>query len=488
MGVGCWAFSFFQIRQAFYLDVECCTFSSFQICQVFSLDVECWMLDVHFFSWFSMDAVYKILIVFAVMLGSVRIKFPLGGALIVGGMALNLWAGRTITDSFLSLGESFASLEMWLLLAVTMLIVEIARFMTVAENSNEIVGAAQRWGGRHGRAASLMTLPAIIGLVPMPAGALFSAPLVEQAGSGVEGSNEWKAAINYWFRHVWEYWWPLYPGVIIAMAIFEMDAWCFMSVQFPFTLMAIGSGFLFLIKPHIKTFSALPVTDTGSNRRAIYLFMPLLIVVIAILMLPQFYVRILPDISVLMRKLLALLTGLLIAMIPVFIDERKRSCRTEKHGNGMFSTLFKPKSIYVFVTLMGVLVFKFLLNTSGLLLEAGNEIIASGISPAIAVAALPFMAGFVTGIALGFTGVAFPLVVGLMAAEGSGLTPLATLVLAYGFGYMGMMLSPVHLCLLVTRDYFGSSLKGIYLNILPCVISVMVLSLLLYSLFRFIGI
>ena len=435
-----------------------------------------------------MDAVYKILIVFATMLGSVRIKFPLGGALIAGGMALNLWAGRTVADSFVSLGESFCSLEMWLLLAVTMLIVEVARFMTVAKNSDEIVGAAQRWGGQHGRAASLMTLPAVIGLVPMPAGALFSAPLVEQASGEVGGDEAWRSAVNYWFRHVWEYWWPLYPGVIIAMAVFEMDAWRFMAVQFPFTLMAIGSGFLFLIKPHVKTFSALPATNTGSNKRAMFLFMPLLIVVVAILLLPQVYVHVLPDTSVLMRKLLALLTGLLIAMIPVFIDERRRHKKGDKRGHGMFSTLLKPKSVYVFITLMGVLVFKFLLTESGLLLQAGNEIIASGISPAIAVAALPFMAGLVTGIALGFTGVAFPLVVGLMAAEGSGLTPLSTLVLAYGFGYMGMMLSPVHLCLLVTRDYFGSSLKGIYLNILPCVISVMSLSLLLYALFRFIGI
>ncbi len=435
-----------------------------------------------------MDAVCKILIVFALMLGSVRIKFPLGGALVLGGMSLNLWAGRSIADSLLSLGESFASLEMWLLLAVTMLIVEVARYMTVAENSDEIVSAAQRWGGRHGRAASLMTLPAIIGLVPMPAGALFSAPLVEQASGKTGVDEDWKAAVNYWFRHVWEYWWPLYPGVIIAMAVFEMDAWRFISVQFPFTLMAIAAGFFFLIKPHIKTFSALPVTNTGSNKRAISLFMPLFIVVAAILLLPQLYGNILPDTSVLMRKLLALLTGLLIAMIPIFIDEQRRTKNGGKQGHGMFSTLLKAKSIYIFVTLMGVLIFKFLLTESGILLEAGDEIISSGISPAIAVATLPFLAGFITGIALGFTGIAFPLVVGLMVTEGSGLTPLATLVLAYGFGYMGMMLSPVHLCLLVTRDYFGSSLKGIYRHILPPVISVIFLSLLLYSIFNFIGI
>ncbi len=435
-----------------------------------------------------MDAVYKILIVFAFMLGSVRIRVPLGIALVTGGIVLNLWAGKAVSECFASLGHSFCSVEMWLLLAVTMLIVEIARFMTVAENSNEIVGAAQRWGGRHGRAASMMTLPAVIGLVPMPAGALFSAPLVEQVSGKSGVDKDWKAAVNYWFRHVWEYWWPLYPGVIIAMAIFEMDAWRFMSVQIPFTLMAIGSGFLFLIKPHIKTFSTLSTSDAGSNKRAMFLFMPLFVVIVAILLLPQLYLYVLPSSSALMRKLLALLTGLLIAMIPVYIDEQSRNKKNGKREHGMFSTLLKPKSIYVFVTLTGVLVFKSLLTESGLLLQASREIVESGVSPAIAVAMLPFLAGLVTGIALGFTGIAFPLVVGLMGAEGSGLTPLSTLVLAYGFGYMGMMLSPVHLCLLVTRDYFDSSLKGIYLHIMPCVLSVMGLSLLLYAVLKVVGI
>ncbi len=436
-----------------------------------------------------MCAVEKILIVFALMLGAARLKLPLGLALIMGGLALNLWAGYSVTESSSLLLKSFASLEMWLLLLVTVMIIEVARFMTVQENAEEITGAAQRWGGKHGRAASLMALPAVIGLVPMPAGALFSAPLVEEVSGTTGGDNNWKAAVNYWFRHVWEYWWPLYPGVIIAMAIFEMDAWRFMVAQFPFTLVAIGSGFLFLIKRHVKSYAALPVKNEGSNKRALFIFLPLFIVIVSILVLPQLYSVILPDKSVLLRKLLALLTGLFVTLIPIFVDEKRRAGDKGIRGIKMFSTITGRKSIYVFVTLIGVLVFKFLLNSSGLLPIAGKEIAASNVSPALAVAALPFLAGLVTGIALGFTGIAFPLVVGLMGADSSsGLTPLATLVLAYGFGYMGMMLSPVHLCLLVTRDYFDSSLKAIYLYILPCIASIMGLSLLLYTLFKYFGV
>jgi hypothetical protein len=34
---------------------------------------------------------------------------------------------------------------------------------------------------------------------------------------------------------------------------------------------------------------------------------------------------------------------------------------------------------------------------------------------------------------------------------------MATAVVAYGFGYVGQLLSPVHVCLVVTSEYFKTS-------------------------------
>ena len=105
---------------------------------------------------------------------------------------------------------------------------------------------------------------------------------------------------------------------------------------------------------------------------------------------------------------------------------------------------------------------------------------SAGIPLVSVIAVLPFVAGLVTGIAIGFAGPAFPLIVGLMEAEGSGLTPMATLVLSFGFGYAGMMLSPVHLCFVLTRDFFATSYRRIYPHILPCVIVLLAGSVLAY--------
>jgi hypothetical protein len=46
------------------------------------------------------------------------------------------------------------------------------------------------------------------------------------------------------------------------------------------------------------------------------------------------------------------------------------------------------------------------------------------------------------------------------------------MLLAFAGGFMGVMASPVHLCLVLTKEYFGASLgKTLTLLILPIVIT-----------------
>ena len=89
-----------------------------------------------------------------------------------------------------------------------------------------------------------------------------------------------------------------------------------------------------------------------------------------------------------------------------------------------------------------------------------------------------------TGIAIGFAGAAFPIVVGFISADAS-LHPISALVLAFSMGYSGMMLSPVHLCFLLTVDYFSASFIKVYKYIIPCVLSVMFFGIFLFQVLQF---
>ncbi|NQT94148.1 MAG: DUF401 family protein, partial [Lentisphaerae bacterium] len=275
---------------------------------------------------------------------------------------------------------------------------------------------------------------------------------------------------------VWEYWWPLYPGVIVAMSVFDMEPYRFISIQFLFTPVAVAAGYFFLIRPNVRGLAAAGSPPGGRSRDALRLLLPIAAVVLALFLVPTPLASLFPRMGISSRKMLSVLIGLLVGVAVVFVQEKDR--------RRMFSSLPRRKSISVLVSLGGVLIFKFLLGTSGLLPLAGDELTRSGIPLVLAVATLPFLAGLVTGVAVGFAGAALPLVVGLMAAEGSGLTPASTLVLAYGFGYAGMMLSPVHLCLLVTKDYFSAPLRSVYRHVLPCVLVVMVYAVVAHVVLR----
>lgn len=430
-----------------------------------------------------MPAIAKILIVFAGMLGTTRVRVPLGVSLVLGGISLALWSGMPPMDTFAALGQSLLEPELWLLLAVTALIIELGRFSTSGRNAETIVAATRRWGGRHGRSASLMALPAMIGLIPMPGGALFSAPFVAQVGDPVAGEGDWKTAVNYWFRHVWEYWWPLYPGVIVTMSIFDIPTWRFFAVQVPFTAVAVGAGYCLLIRRYVGRLTDDAAPADGNHRGAALVFGPLVIVVLCAMVLPGLLSTWFPAMAPQMRKLTGVLVGLVIGLAAALAFGR-HAAGDEGGGFRLFAGLLKRKSLNVIFTLIGVLVFKHMLDRAGLVPTASTELMTSGIPVSVAVAVLPFLAGLVTGLALGFAGVSFPLVVGLMAVEGLGLRPLSTLVLAYGFGYMGMMLSPIHLCFLVSKDYFGTSHFPVYRRLLPCAATVLAYTILAHVMLR----
>ena len=424
----------------------------------------------------DISAVAKILIVFFGVLAVSRIRVPLGVGLIGGGLALDLWAGKTLPALPADLWQALMRPELWLLAVTITLIMEVGHFMASDESGKAILALARRYGGRHGQALSLVLIPAALGLVPMPGGALFSAPLVGRTAQDSSNSPEWKAAVNYWFRHIMEYWWPLYPVVIVTLSIFTVQTWKFMLLQIPFTFVSLSAGYFFLLRHQAFSFSA-DETAEHNPPSIVQVLLPIVIIVLATLLLPEFFHRMLPGLNPASWKLLSMLTGLAVSLVIIW---RNR----DRNKREMFSGLVSKKTFTVFITLAGVMIFESLLNSSGLIPLAGRELSTGRVPIGLIIAFLPFLAGLVTGIAIGFAGAAFPIVVGFISAGEINMQPMAALVLAFSMGYAGMMLSPVHLCFLLTVEYFNASFLKVYRYILPCALSVMVFGVILYQMLQ----
>ncbi|MFA5353927.1 MAG: DUF401 family protein [Thermodesulfovibrionales bacterium] len=116
----------------------------------------------------------------------------------------------------------------------------------------------------------------------------------------------------------------------------------------------------------------------------------------------------------------------------------------------------------VIVLIFGIMLFKFSLEDSGAVQQISRYFTEQGIPLLPVLIILPFTTGILTGITVGFVGSAFPLIISL--AGGAHLNEIA---LAFAAGFTGVLLSPVHLCLVLTREYFKADVWGIYRKTIP---------------------
>ncbi len=83
---------------------------------------------------------------------------------------------------------------------------------------------------------------------------------------------------------------------------------------------------------------------------------------------------------------------------------------------------------------------------------------------------LPFIVGMISGLTVAFVGGTLPLIMGL-AAHLQIEQPLAYVVLTLFSGYIGVLASPLHICLILTCEYFHVRLDQVLKSLaLPCTI------------------
>jgi integral membrane protein (TIGR00529 family) len=403
----------------------------------------------------ALPALIKVLSCFALILALSRFRLHLSLCLIVGATALGAWMGMPPGGIVASLAAAVREGQTLELVAIISMILVVSQLMKVSGHLDRMVHSFVGLV-RDSRTVSAV-MPALIGLLPMPGGALFSAPMVETAVAGCSLSGDKKTAVNYWFRHIWEYWWPLYPGVVLALSLLQVETWRFIAMQAPLTLISVAAGTYFLLRPMEPCPS--PTTPSRWNVRSLATFlweaMPILLVVAGILLLALVrYALAWIGWTITLPKVLPLLVGLGASLLWVL--------RVNGLGLGTFLTaLMNLGTLSMVMLVFGIMIFKGLLVDSQAVFQIREELIRYHIPLLLVIIAMPFLGGLITGIAVGFVGSSFPLVVPLF----SGLPPLAFLVhasLAYAFGYMGMMLSPVHICFLVSKDYFKASLLASY--------------------------
>ncbi len=139
-----------------------------------------------------------------------------------------------------------------------------------------------------------------------------------------------------------------------------------------------------------------------------------------------------------------------------------------------FRAAFLEKGVLpLLILIFSIMIFKTIMTESQVVTQVRDELMAYKIPVLLVIMIMPFLSGFITGVAMGFVGASFPLIIPLFHTT-QPFDYMALAALAFTYGYMGMMLSPVHLCLLVSKDYYKASLTKSYRYLLPPVIMVLI--------------
>ena len=414
-----------------------------------------------------MPALLTTLASFAIILLLVRLRSPLAVAIVAGGGALGIALGLAPGAVLAAAGAALADpLTVGVLITVFVL-QAISELMQTTGRTREIVALAGAFLRRP--AVTMAALPALIGLLPMPGGALFSAPMVASAAAGSGSRGDLLSAINYWFRHPWEYFWPLYPGVILAMTLTHTTLAEFSALQAPLGVLMAAAGLTLFRGTRPELHVSAPAPPAGTKRRLVRATAPIWIILLGWTVVTVALRLALPppgsdEVALAVDRFVPITVALLASLAWIIANDRA--------ALPALPGVLLRHSLWVQTALVAaVMVYQHVLGAAGAPPRIAAELTAHHLPVALVVVALPALAGMITGVALGFVGASFPIVLGLVAALPGTPSALPWAVLAYAAGHLGMMLSPIHLCYVVSNRYFETPFGPVYRHLwLPATI------------------
>ena len=360
-----------------------------------------------------------------------RRHIPIGPCMLAGGLLI--WAVKA--PSFAFLAQAFLETLtlprtydiLWALYFVMCLEIELRTSGALAG----MVHALQRIFSS--TKVTLAVMPAFLGLLPSLGGARFSAPIVEEASKDLDITQEHRAAINFWFRHIFEFSSPIIPGMIMACNIAGVTYSDFIMHICWLTVLAFIAGWFVLIRPikcDAETDYKEDALEKNQNTQDLRLSLSPVVLTFVLVVFCNL------NASVGM--------GLVTVGLFFVLQFTKRPVSIKEIVTGALD-------MKMFFNVLCILYFIQILTVTNVLNEIVVAFQASPLPIPVIIGSVSFIIGVLTGMSQGHVAIVMPIV----AAMQTGSLNLAGVAMA--FGVAGQMLTPTHMCLVVTVDYFKSN-------------------------------
>jgi len=305
----------------------------------------------------------------------------------------------------------------------------------------------------------MIFISSFVALLPIQGGAIFSAPMIRKMGTVNNVTPESNMFINYWFRHTWNIMWPLYPSFIIYSSLIEIPLVNLALILLPFAIVTILTGTIWVYKNlnspsvYMKTYNKIVVLLKFLNNT-----WPILSVIIITLFFN-----------------INLLFSLLFVIIILFIFNLGL-------GNQVVHFLFESfkRSNSTLLMILGIFFFKGVLEYSQVVEYLPHYFLTLGIPIDGVLGLVPFLVGILTGSMTAIVGICVPVLLAFLTVNKSIM--IGRIVLLYIAGFIGMMCTPIHLCLAITKDYFKIKISNFY-HILVVHLTILSIFLLIYYIF-----
>ena len=379
-----------------------------------------------------MEDFLKLLIVFVGIIVGIRKKIFVGYILFAAGVLTALLYQVSFSEAFVGYKELILSKNFLYLYGMIILITFLGRVLKEIGYLDRLVKSSENLIG--GARTASAALPPLVGLMPMPGGALLSAPLIGKILSSEKYTPEFRTVMNYWSRHIVEFCWPVYPGLILSAALTSMPIGTIALLQLPMTFIMVAIGIIFFVRE-------IEVNNNGVGQ-FIRPFFKIIVCVWPILLAIVIY-AIFP---------IALVWAVLISVILLLLKEKPSLVQLKIVGKEAFT----PR---LFILTYGVLSFQMMLEITGAVGSIPKLSAQLGLPAAFVIILVAFSSGLLTGILFALVGLAYPLLAGYLYDP---QVNLANIFLAFVSGYIGMIFSPTHFCLILTNEYFRSNLGKVY--------------------------
>jgi uncharacterized protein len=407
-----------------------------------------------------------VIIAFIIIIILIRLKVNFGLSLIIGSFVVILFSltnielikileafGKALIYDFDKKVYDFQTIELSLLLT---LIYILAKTMQETGAINKMIKSLRSIFYKGG---TLGVIPAVYGLMPVPGGALFSAPLIDKEGEKYKLKQSQKNFLNVWFRHIW---FPIFPVssammLIISTDFANIDIYEIIIADFPAFIAFIIIGLIFL-KIYIKKIPK-PKTKPKKEYSGLkFLIPPILPIIIYIVFLSIFTAIGIENIKDFQRSIFIL--GVVISVLSLYflinIDWKK------------YITILKQSlSLNLAFAIIGIMVFRQMIEVS-----ESNEIISSIIGglpfhPILIVIIVPLIMGLITGYNFGAIALSYFLVEPFFEFTGINIIGFTSLIFISSL--VGYLISPIHLCNVVSSDYLKTDTTRMYKMYIPAV-------------------